>query len=117
MEQASLSNIGRDQIMSKTLECVDCGASFEFTDGMKANLERLVEEGKIEQWTEPKRCMDCRNAKKQRSGNPHGRPMQSGQREMTSVTCSECGKPAQVPFKPRGDRPVYCSDCFSKQKK
>ena len=26
--------------------------------------------------------------------------------------CSSCGNQAQVPFKPRMDRPVYCSDCF-----
>jgi CxxC-x17-CxxC domain-containing protein len=31
---------------------------------------------------------------------------------MFSVTCSQCGKEAQVPFQPRGDKPVYCSDCF-----
>ncbi|HQN30935.1 MAG TPA: hypothetical protein PKX20_07385, partial [Methanothrix soehngenii] len=27
---------------------------------------------------------------------------------MTDVTCSECGKQTQVPFKPDGSRPVYC---------
>jgi CxxC-x17-CxxC domain-containing protein len=31
---------------------------------------------------------------------------------MFTVTCSACGKEAQVPFQPRGDRPVYCSDCY-----
>ena len=31
---------------------------------------------------------------------------------MFSTVCSECGKEAQVPFQPRGDKPVYCSDCF-----
>jgi CxxC-x17-CxxC domain-containing protein len=30
------------------------------------------------------------------------------------VTCAECGKPAQVPFLPTMNRPVYCSDCFDK---
>ena len=37
-------------------------------------------------------------------------------REMFSVTCSSCGNDALVPFQPRGDKPVYCSDCFSKQR-
>ena len=36
-------------------------------------------------------------------------------RPMFDVTCASCGKETQVPFQPRGDRPVYCSDCFSKQ--
>ena len=33
-------------------------------------------------------------------------------REMFDVTCNKCGKPAKVPFKPTGDKPVLCSDCF-----
>jgi len=45
-----------------------------------------------------------------------GRNFNSGPREMTDVTCSECGKPTQVPFKPDGTRPVYCSDCYQKHK-
>ena len=35
-----------------------------------------------------------------------------GTREMFSATCSSCGKEAQVPFRPSGNKPVYCSDCF-----
>ena len=38
------------------------------------------------------------------------------QREMHTVTCSSCGSEARVPFVPRGDRPVLCSDCFSQQR-
>ncbi|HCG90606.1 MAG TPA: RNA helicase [Dehalococcoidia bacterium] len=33
-------------------------------------------------------------------------------REMIDVQCAQCGKDAQVPFKPRGDRPVFCNNCF-----
>ena len=33
-------------------------------------------------------------------------------REYFAVICSRCGNAAQVPFKPRMDKPVYCSDCF-----
>ncbi len=32
---------------------------------------------------------------------------------MFPATCAQCGKATQVPFQPRDDRPVYCSDCFS----
>ncbi|MBI3333252.1 MAG: hypothetical protein HYZ93_04095 [Candidatus Omnitrophica bacterium] len=39
-----------------------------------------------------------------------------GQREMFKVVCSDCKKECEVPFKPSGDRPVYCKDCFSKRK-
>jgi len=36
--------------------------------------------------------------------------------ESTTVTCADCGTECQVPFVPRTDRPVYCSDCFRKNK-
>jgi len=37
-----------------------------------------------------------------------------GPREMHKVTCADCGKEAEVPFKPDGTRPVYCKDCYGK---
>lgn len=37
-------------------------------------------------------------------------------RQLYSVKCSKCGKDAQVPFKPSGDRPVYCRDCYAQQR-
>ena len=51
-------------------------------------------------------------------------PFQSGSgggfggqpREMHKATCAECHKECEVPFKPSGDRPVYCKECFSKRK-
>ena len=39
-----------------------------------------------------------------------------GPREMHKATCSACGEECEVPFKPSQDRPVYCRDCFMKQK-
>ncbi|MEG1873658.1 MAG: CxxC-x17-CxxC domain-containing protein, partial [Ruthenibacterium sp.] len=33
-----------------------------------------------------------------------------------TATCASCGCEAKVPFEPRNDRPVYCSDCFAKMK-
>jgi len=37
-------------------------------------------------------------------------------REMHDVTCADCGKETQVPFKPDGTRPVYCKDCYTKHR-
>lgn len=34
--------------------------------------------------------------------------------ELHQATCSQCGKPCEVPFKPNGKRPVFCRDCFKK---
>ena len=41
-------------------------------------------------------------------GRDGGRP------QMHEVTCDKCGKQCQVPFRPTGDKPVFCSDCFRK---
>ena len=36
-------------------------------------------------------------------------------REMYKAVCDECGNDCEVPFKPSGDKPIYCSDCFEKK--
>lgn len=39
-----------------------------------------------------------------------------GPREMHKAVCADCGNECEVPFKPSGDKPVYCRDCFRKHK-
>lgn len=43
-------------------------------------------------------------------------PQQHPGRQMYDVVCFDCGKDTQIPFKPTGDRPVYCKECFTKRK-
>ena len=45
-----------------------------------------------------------------------GRSSERAPREMFTVTCADCGKETQVPFKPDGVRPVYCRDCYVKRR-
>lgn len=45
-----------------------------------------------------------------------GRNYDRPPREMHDITCADCGSESQVPFKPDGDRPVYCQECFQKHK-
>ncbi|PKL37034.1 hypothetical protein CVV38_04075 [Candidatus Peregrinibacteria bacterium HGW-Peregrinibacteria-1] len=33
---------------------------------------------------------------------------------MHETECSSCGRDCRVPFRPSGEKPVYCSDCFQK---
>ncbi len=40
-----------------------------------------------------------------------------GQKEEYDAVCAECGKKCKVPFKPSGDRPVYCQECYRKKKR
>lgn len=87
----------------KTLTCKDCGQQFTFTAGEQ---EFHAEKGFT---NEPQRCKACRGARKASSGSG------AGARKMYDAVCAECGKTCKVPFEPRSDRPVYCSDCFRKQ--
>ncbi|MBI2850961.1 MAG: zinc-ribbon domain containing protein [Chloroflexi bacterium] len=95
----------------KSLQCSDCGATFTFT---AEEQDFYQSKGYT---NEPKRCPDCRQARKtERSGSGGGGSNYGSNRQMYSAVCAQCGKDTQVPFQPRGDRPVYCSDCYRKVK-
>ncbi len=89
----------------KSIQCSDCGITFTFS---VEDQEFFQSKGYT---NEPKRCPECRQARKsERYGNSsYGAP-----RQMFPVTCADCGKSTEVPFQPRGDKPVYCSDCYRK---
>jgi CxxC-x17-CxxC domain-containing protein len=38
------------------------------------------------------------------------------ERPLYQIVCADCNKSSEIPFKPTGDRPVYCKECFSKRK-
>ena len=85
----------------KTLVCKECGKEFVFTAGEQ---EFYAERGFQ---NEPQRCKACRDARKNATRGP---------REYYTATCAACGGEARVPFEPKSDRPVYCSDCFARMK-
>jgi CxxC-x17-CxxC domain-containing protein len=87
----------------KTLVCQDCGQEFIFSAGEQ---EFYHEKGFQ---NEPKRCRECRNQR--RAGRS-----ERGPRQMFDTTCAKCGQETQVPFKPVGDRPVYCLQCYQQMR-
>lgn len=92
----------------KNISCVECGTSFVFS---ASEQETYQQRGFM---NEPKRCAPCRAARKGSvgGGGSRGGFGGAGSGERFSAVCADCGKEASLPFKPRGDRPVYCSDCF-----
>ncbi len=93
----------------KTIRCRDCGMDFLFSAGEQ---QFYAEKGLMNQ---PQRCPSCRAiAKQNRAMGVSTAPANGGQREMHAAICAECGGQALVPFLPRNDRPVYCSNCFDK---
>ena len=105
----------------KTLTCADCGQEFTFT----ASEQQFYAD---RQFSEPRRCTECRAARKAARGDggggggyssggySGGGGYERAPREMFSATCSNCGREAQVPFRPTSGKPVYCSDCFKSQR-
>lgn len=92
----------------ENLNCADCGRTFPFT----ANEQEFFASKGFT--NKPGRCADCRAARKSADGGRRGTTRGGeGQRVMFKATCGQCGGVAEVPFEPRGDRPVYCRDCFS----
>jgi CxxC-x17-CxxC domain-containing protein len=105
----------------RSLNCVDCGVEFIHS---AADQEFYTQKGFA---SDPKRCASCRASRRAARdagydvrdiGGPRGyeRGDERPTREYFAVICSSCGNQAQVPFKPRMDRPVYCSDCFREVK-
>ncbi len=90
----------------KVLTCRECGAEFTFT---ASEQEFYASKGFQNQ---PSRCPACRAARRA-NGNGANR---GGERQMYEVICDGCGCTTQVPFQPRGDRPVYCRECFERQR-
>jgi CxxC-x17-CxxC domain-containing protein len=116
----------------KTLTCRDCGSPFVFTAGEQ---EFYAQKGFM---NEPTRCPSCRQARKQANGGGGGMGTRDrggfgggyGERSASrasfggaprdrvqhETTCAACGKTTTVPFVPRGDKPVYCSDCYAERR-
>lgn len=100
----------------KTLACRDCGIEFVFA------AEEQQQYAQLGFLHEPKRCPACRTARKAEEARPGSLPRSRrgldrvGTREVFTAVCSACGHEARLPFKPHGDRPVYCTECFGKRR-
>ncbi len=91
----------------KSIQCSDCGTTFTFSADEQ---QFFASKGYT---NDPKRCPTCRESRKsERYGKSGDRS--SSRRQMFPAVCAQCGKDTEVPFEPREDRPVYCSDCYNK---
>ena len=102
----------------RTMTCADCGQEFMFS---ASEQQFYADRG----FSDPRRCPTCRAQRKAARGSSGGgyggydSAMGGGggyrerpPREMFEAICSNCGKTAQVPFRPTSGKPVFCDDCF-----
>ena len=99
----------------RELTCRDCGSKFIFTGGEQ---EFYASKGLQ---NDPVRCPSCRAQRKMMRPEDRDESPNYGvfvswggrtPRQLHVATCAECAQVTEVPFVPRGDRPVYCSDCY-----
>jgi CxxC-x17-CxxC domain-containing protein len=100
----------------RELTCRDCGSSFVFTSGEQ---EFYATKGLQH---DPVRCPSCRQTRKllrpedREEAPTFGVYVSWGgrtPRQLHVAACHQCGQTTEVPFVPRGDRPVYCSNCYN----
>ena len=104
----------------KILTCRDCGTNFTFTT---SEQDLFASKGFTNR---PSRCPNCRSARKATQETNLGGRHQNGrgnsggnerrEQQMFPAVCAQCSKQTQVPFQPRGDRPVYCSTYYEAQR-
>jgi len=85
----------------QTLKCKDCGKDFVWT----ASEQDFYQQKGFQ--NQPQRCPDCRTKRKAEVRT---------NRTMYKTKCADCGKDCEVPFEPKGDRPVYCNECYPKHR-
>jgi len=121
----------------KVLTCSDCGCEFDHT---AEDQERYASRGFTNEPKRCRPCREQRKANAGRGGGGGGGggggyrgggggggrgggyrggrdgggrdDRGGGFRESFEVVCADCGCTTTVPFKPTGERPVYCRDCF-----
>ena len=100
----------REMHKAKCSDCgKDCEVPFKPTEGKPVRCQDCFRKNK------PERSFGGRDGGNRRFGGNGGNNNRFGNdrpREMHKATCSDCGKECEVPFKPSGDKPVRCRECF-----
>ena len=100
-----------DDDKSKTDKVTEEAAEEVKAEAEEEADEKPAEEAKAE---EPEADKPAEDKAASTDAVPAGVDQQG--RQLYNVKCSNCGKDTQVPFKPSGDRPVYCRDCYMQKK-
>ncbi len=100
----------------KTVTCSDCGAAF-VVRALEQHRQAMAGYRR-----DAEACPSCRatqaSTASRRTPLPRSRRGTGsvGTRTLFPAVCAACGRQTRLPFKPRGDRPPYCSECFGRRR-
>src|SRR3989337_133145 len=103
-----------DDDKTKTDEVVEEVAEEKEADEKPKEEATVEAEAEDKPAEEPKADKPAEDKAASGDAEPAGVDQQG--RQLYNVKCSNCGRDTQVPFKPSGDRPVYCRDCYMQKK-
>ena len=96
------------ELEDRKISCLNCGKEFVYTVRDQEYYAKMGFKNP------PKRCRECRALMKRE--RQFATTADGGSRELFKATCVVCGRPAYVPFKPTGCKPIYCRDCLVLEK-
>ena len=79
----------------------------ETTEDEEETAEEETSEDEVEETSDEEKTEET-------SEDSENKTVDRFNREMHKAKCADCGQECEVPFKPAGDRPVYCRDCYRK---
>jgi len=94
--------------------CADCGNDCKVP--FKPSTDKPIYCSRCFEKHDPRGEMPSRSRRESHGYDRDSRGGRRNQREMFKTVCDRCGEFCEVPFKPSGDKPVYCSNCFSNNK-
>ena len=105
MRKEMIKEMQKGKEMDNKIVCSVCAMAFELSEDEKVFYE------KMRFIHAPRRCRICRGA--ENALKSAVKP----ERIMYNAICDKCGEETQLPFKPTGDKPVYCRACFAARNK
>ena len=85
----------------------------KYSEPVKREPQKFNERGPPRFGREPNDRRRGRDDRRERDDRRRGR---DDRRPMHRATCDECGAECELPFRPNQDKPVYCNNCFSRNK-
>ena len=118
---SSNDRYSRGRKESAVVTCADCGDECEVPFVPRSNkpvfCSDCFRDNKSDNLGDDRYSRDRRESRRDdRRESRRDDRFSRSRKESAFVTCADCGDECEIPFVPKTDRPVYCSDCFKQNK-